>query len=209
MAADWFCRRFASTRALSIVVLLSAPLLILPRLSTPAPLFFYTGMAASVFMPAFPYGAMFSLVLEHAPKGIQSTAAGFTMFIANELIIGTGTYAIGFFADLFEAQAFAAPLTSALPGADAITLLALLFYFRLPPDLLTYRSKPRCCGRSSTQPCLHPHHMAHAWDILAGSQRCNANAIRSHLSAHASLLTTHAKRPPNDRGVLPAPIGLG
>lgn len=133
MAADWFCRRFASTRALSIVivVLISAPLLILPRLSTPAPLFFYTGMAASVFLLAFPYGAMFSQVLDHAREGVQSTAAGFTMFIANELIIGTGTYTIGFFADLFEAQALAALLTSALLGADAITLLALLFYFRL------------------------------------------------------------------------------
>lgn len=86
-------------------------------------------MAASVFMLAFPYDAMFSLVLDHAPEGIQSTAAGFTMFIANVQIIGTGTYAIGFFADLFEAQALAAPLTSALLGADAITLLALLFYF--------------------------------------------------------------------------------
>lgn len=133
MSADWFCRRFASTRALFIVivVLISAPLLILFRLSTPGTPLFYTGMAASVFMLAFPSGAMFSLVLDHAPEGIQSTAAGFTMFIANVLIIGTGTYAIGFFADVFEAQSFAAPLTSALLGADFITLLALLFYFRL------------------------------------------------------------------------------
>lgn len=41
MAADWLCRRFASTRARFIVVLIGAPLLILFRLSTPAPPLLY------------------------------------------------------------------------------------------------------------------------------------------------------------------------
>ena len=133
MAADWFCRRFASTRALfvAIVILLSAPLLILFRLTSPDNPLFFVGMGASVFMLAFPYGAMFSLVLDFAPANIQSTAAGFTMFIANVLVIGTGTFAIGFFADVFEAQALAAPLTTALLGSDLIAILAALIYFNL------------------------------------------------------------------------------
>ena len=124
---------YASTRALfvAIVILLSAPLLILFRLSSPDNPLFYVGMSASVFMLAFPCGAMFSLVLDFAPKNIQSTAAGFTMFIANVLVIGTGTFAIGFFADVFEAQAFAVPLTTALLGSDVIAILAALIYFNL------------------------------------------------------------------------------
>ena len=133
IAADWFCRRFATTRALFVllVVLLSAPLLILFRLSSPESPLFLLGMGVSVFMLAFPYGAMFSLVLDFAPANIQSTAAGFTMFIANVLVIGTGTFAIGFFADVFEAQALAAPLTTALLGSDVIAILAALIYFNL------------------------------------------------------------------------------
>ncbi len=133
IAADWFCRRFATTRALFVllVVLLSAPLLILFRLSSPESPLFLLGMGVSVFMLAFPYGAMFSLVLDTAPRNIQSTAVGFTMFIANVLVIGTGTFAIGFVADALETQGFAKPLTAALLGADAITLLALLFYCKL------------------------------------------------------------------------------
>ena len=133
MASDWFCRRFASTRALFVllVVLLSAPLLIMFRLLPADSPLFLVGMGASVFMLAFPYGAMFSLVLDTAPRSIQSTATGFTMFIANVLVIGTGTFAIGFVADALETQGFAKPLTAALLGADAITLLALFFYLRL------------------------------------------------------------------------------
>jgi hypothetical protein len=113
------------------VILLSAPLLILFRLTSPDNPLFYVGMGASVFMLAFPSGAMFSLVLDFAPANIQSTAAGFTMFIANVLVIGTGTFAIGFFADVFEAQAFAVPLTTALLGSDVIAILAALIYFNL------------------------------------------------------------------------------
>ena len=133
IAADWFCKRFATTRALFvlIVVALSAPLLILFRLASPESSLFLIGMCVSVFMLAFPYGAMFSLVLDNAPQDIQSTAAGFTMFIANVLVIGTGTFAIGFFADLFEARGIESPLTWALLGSDLITLTALLFYLRL------------------------------------------------------------------------------
>ena len=133
ITADWFCKRFATSRALFVllVLLTSAPLLVMFRLTMPDSNLFYIGMAASVFILAFPYGAMFSLVLDNAPQHIQSTAAGFTMFIANVLIIGSGTYAIGFFADLFQAQGTHAPLTSALLGSDLITLLALAFYFKL------------------------------------------------------------------------------
>jgi hypothetical protein len=102
-------------------------------------------MGVSVFMLAFPYGAMFSLVLDNAPSSIQSTAVGFTMFIANVLVIGTGTFAIGFFADVFQAQGFASPLTSALLGADVITVLSLLFFLQLH---LATRVK-----RASAAPC--------------------------------------------------------
>ena len=49
----------------------------------------------------------------------------------NVLVIGTGTFAIGFFADVFEAQAFAVPLTTALLGSDVIAILAALIYFNL------------------------------------------------------------------------------
>jgi sugar phosphate permease len=133
MAADWFCKRFATTRALfvSIVLLLSAPLLIMFRLTPPDSPLFLVGMGASVFMLAFPYGAMFSLVLDFAPANIQSTAAGFTMFIANVLVIGTGTFAIGYFADMFEVQAMAAPLTTALLASDVVAISAVLIYLNL------------------------------------------------------------------------------
>jgi len=133
MTADWFCRRFHSTRALFvlIVMLAGAPLLILFRLSMPDSNLFYIGMGASVFILAFPYGALFSLVLDNAPEHIQSTAAGFTLFIANVLVIGTGTFTIGFFADLLQAQGVAAPMTIAMLGSDVIALLGLVFYFKL------------------------------------------------------------------------------
>jgi len=133
IAADWFCKRFASSRALFVllVLLISSPLLIMFRLSMPDSNWFYIGMAASVFILAFPYGAMFSLVLDNAPQHIQSTAAGFTMFMANVLVIGTGTYAIGLFADLVNVEGETGALTSALLGSDVITLLSMLFYFKL------------------------------------------------------------------------------
>ncbi|MGI9325191.1 MAG: MFS transporter [Pseudomonadales bacterium] len=132
-AADWFARRFQSTRALFVVLVgvLSWPLLILFRLSAPDSASFYLGMVAAVFLFAFPYGAMVSLVLDEAPSSIQSTATAFTMFVANVLVIGTGTYAIGFFGDLFESHQIAAPLTKALLGADVVVLLAIVVYLRL------------------------------------------------------------------------------
>ena len=37
-------------------------------------------MGAAVFLLTFPYGAMISLVLNEAPRSIQSTAIAFTMF---------------------------------------------------------------------------------------------------------------------------------
>ena len=74
---------------------------------------------------------IFSLVLDHAPASIQSTAVGFTMFVANVLVIGSGTYAIGLFADLLEAGQITAPMTRTLLGADVITLLAMLIYLKL------------------------------------------------------------------------------
>jgi predicted MFS family arabinose efflux permease len=133
LAADWFAHRFRSTRALfvALVGLAAWPLLILFRLSAPDSAGFYVGMVASVFLLTFPYGAMVALVLEQAPRSIQSTATAFTMFVANVLVIGTGTFAIGYFGDLLEVRQVAEPLTKALLGADAVVLLAIALYFRL------------------------------------------------------------------------------
>jgi hypothetical protein len=47
------------------------------------------------------------------------------------LVIGTGTFAIGYFGDLLEVRQVAEPLTKALLGADAVVLLAIALYFRL------------------------------------------------------------------------------
>ena len=133
IAADWFSRRFQTTQALFVVIVGVAvwPLLILFRVSAPESAGFYIGMVASVFLLAFPYGALISLVLDEAPRSIQSTATAFTMFVANVLVIGTGTYAIGFFGDLLEARQVGAPLTKALLGADLVVLLAIVLYVRL------------------------------------------------------------------------------
>jgi len=144
LAADWFARRFRSTHALfvALVGLAMWPLLILFRLSAPDSAGFYVGMVASVFLFTFPYGAMVSLVLEQAPRSIQSTATAFTMFVANVLVIGTGTYAIGYFGDLLEAREVAEPLTKALLGADVVVLLAIMLYFRLHRSIRA-RSLPK------------------------------------------------------------------
>jgi hypothetical protein len=114
-----------------LVVLVAWPLVILFRLSTPESPGFYVGMVAAVFLLTFPYGAMISLVLDEAPRRIQSTATAFTMFVANVLVIGVGTFAIGFFGDLLEARQVADPLTRALLGADAVVLVSVFLYFRL------------------------------------------------------------------------------
>ncbi|MDD9961136.1 MAG: MFS transporter [Gammaproteobacteria bacterium] len=133
LAADWFARRFHTTHALFVALVGAAtwPLVILFRVAVPESASFYLGMGATVFLLAFPYGAMISLVLNEAPRSIQSTAIAFTMFAANVLVIGTGTYAIGLFSDLLEAQQVAAPLTKALLGADLVVLVAIMLYFRL------------------------------------------------------------------------------
>ena len=133
LAADWFSRRFHTTHALFVALVGAAtwPLVILFRVAVPESASFYLGMGATVFLLAFPYGAMISLVLNEAPRSIQSTAIAFTMFAANVLVIGTGTYAIGLFSDLLEAQQVAAPLTKVLLGADLVVLLAIFLYFRL------------------------------------------------------------------------------
>jgi MFS family permease len=132
-AADWFTRRFRTTRALFVALVGAAgwPLLIVFRLSAPESTGFYLGMVASACLLAFPYGAMISLVLDEAPRSIQSTATAFTMFVTNVLVIGVGPFALGFFADLLEARHVAAPLTKALLGADVVVLLAIVLYFRL------------------------------------------------------------------------------
>ncbi|MFZ1743593.1 MAG: hypothetical protein WAT93_12100 [Pontixanthobacter sp.] len=80
-------------------MLLCAPWLFVFRLGGADSSLFLVAMAISVFMSTFPYGAAVSIVLDNAPKAIQSTAAGFTMFAANVLVIGTGTWLIG--ADIF------------------------------------------------------------------------------------------------------------
>jgi MFS family permease len=132
-AADWFSRRFRTTRALFVMLvgLSTWPLVILFRLSTPESPGFYVGMAAAVFLLTFPYGAMISLVLDEAPRRIQATATAFTMFVANVLVIGVGTFAIGFVGDLLDARQVADPLTRALLGADAVVLVSVFLYFRL------------------------------------------------------------------------------
>ena len=142
LAADWFSRRFHTTHALFVALVGAAtwPLVILFRVAVPESASFYLGMGATVFLLAFPYGAMISLVLNEAPRSIQSTAIAFTMFAANVLVIGTGTYAIGLFSDLLEAQQVAAPLTKVLLGADLVVLLAIVLYFRLHRTIL-----PRQC----------------------------------------------------------------
>ena len=89
------------------------------------------GHGPVVFPLAFYYGAMVSLVLNEAPRHIQSTAIALTMFIANVLVIGTGTYAIGLFSDWLEAWQIAAPLRKVLLGADLVVLLVIILYLRL------------------------------------------------------------------------------
>ena len=133
ISADWFTRRFSTTRSLFVVLVIvsTAPLLLLFRLSQADGELFYIGMGASVFLLSFPYGALFSLVLDSAPDNIQSTAAGFTMFVANVLIIGTGTYLLGLSADLLAAAGVVEPLTKSLIMADIVTILSVLFYIRL------------------------------------------------------------------------------
>lgn len=133
LAADWFVRRFRTTHALFVALVGAAtwPLVILFRVAAPESASFHLGLGAAVVLLTFPYGAMISLVLNEAPRSIQSTAIAFTMFIANVLVIGTGTYAIGLFSDLLEAQQVAAPLTKVLLGTDVVVLLAIILYFRL------------------------------------------------------------------------------
>ena len=133
LAADWFCRRFNSSRAMFVVLVMlcSGPLLLLFRVTPASQHMFLVGMAASVFLLSFPYGAIFSLVLDNTPENIQSTAVGFTMFVANVLVIGTGTYLVGLGADLMGDFGVAEPLTRTLLCADTITLCSGLIYFKL------------------------------------------------------------------------------
>lgn len=142
LAADWFVRRFRTTHALFVALVGAAtwPLVILFRVAAPESAGFHLGMGAAVVLLTFPYGAMISLVLNEAPRSIQSTAIAFTMFIANVLVIGTGTYAIGLFSDLLEAQQVAAPLTKVLLGTDVVVLLAIILYFRLHRTIQSSRS---------------------------------------------------------------------
>lgn len=88
-------------------------------------------MAASIFLLTFPYGAMVALVLDYAPDNLQATAISFTMFVANVLIIGTGTFAIGYLADLLDARGISSPLTNSLLVADVIALSAAWLYLKL------------------------------------------------------------------------------
>ena len=133
MTADWFSRRFQSTRALfvAIVIIVTWPLVIMFRLSSPGEPDLIIGMIASILLLVFPYGAMIALVLDEAPVSIRSTATALTMFVVNVLAIGTVTYAIGAVADVLESLGMPDPLTSALLGGDLILLVALVFYFRL------------------------------------------------------------------------------
>jgi len=130
IAADAFAKHFNSTKYafLVIVFTLTAPLLFGLRLASPSSVFFDIGLLASAFLLTFPYGAMFSAVLDEAPEDIQSTATGFTMFACNVLVIGGGTWMIGALADFLSSQNHAQPLTSTLLLADAITLLSILCF---------------------------------------------------------------------------------
>ena len=133
LAADYCVKRFSISKALfvALVILACSPLLIMFRFSVPGTLSFYVFMASAVVILAFPYGAIISLVMDHAPENIQATAIGVTMTLASVLIVGSGSWAIGFFGDLFEAQGLSMPLTRSLLGADMFTILSVIFYLKL------------------------------------------------------------------------------
>ncbi len=88
LAADWFTSRFRTTHALFVAVVGAAawPLVILFRVAAPECAGFHLGMGPVVFPLAFYYGAMVSLVLNEAPRHIQSTAIALTGSTGNNML---------------------------------------------------------------------------------------------------------------------------
>ena len=142
--ADWFTRRFTTTKAffLCCVYGFAGPALFVLRWADPDSLLFDLGLYGSVFLLTFPYGALLASVLDEAPADIQSTATGFTMFSCNVLVIGAGTWFIGAAADWLSAQGSVAPLTTSLMVGDAITLCSIACFAWLHWDSVKRKKAP-------------------------------------------------------------------
>jgi len=166
LIADWFVQRFKTTRAafVILIMLLCAPWLFVFRLGEGDSPLFIAAMAISVFMGTFPYGAAVSIILDHAPKAIQSTAAGFAMFAANVLVIGTGTWLIGALADVWETTGAENPLTGVLIGADIFTIAAAGFFlwlhFRDRKETVSPNSSVATVKTPATGSSPEPNHSA-------------------------------------------------
>ena len=139
IAADQFAQRFGRSRALfvAIVLLLCLPLIVAFRLSSPDSSLFMVGMVVSVFAFSFPYGAMIATLIAEAPQAIKALVMAAALFCANVGVIGVGAFMIGASADWMAASNVAAPMTSALLGADALLILAIVVYLLLHRAITT------------------------------------------------------------------------
>jgi hypothetical protein len=140
IAADQFAQRFGQSRALfvAIVLLLCLPLIVAFRLSSPESSLFIVGMVVSVFAFTFPYGAMVASLIAEAPQAIKALVMAAALFCANVGVIGVGAFMIGASADWMAASSVTAPMTSALLGADALLIPAIVVYLLLHRAISTH-----------------------------------------------------------------------
>ena len=133
VAADQFAQRFNTSRAIFVagVLMLCLPMILVFRLSDPASPLFSMGMVVSIFAFTFPYGAVIALLMDEAPDTVKALVMAAGLFVANVVVIGTGTFLIGLSADVMAAANVETPLTRALLGSDVFLLLAIASYIGL------------------------------------------------------------------------------
>jgi|ThiBiot_300_plan_2_1041538.scaffolds.fasta_scaffold00826_6 predicted MFS family arabinose efflux permease len=134
LITDWLHQRWRidRARALAMLMLALAPLLIAYRLGSGESPLMIAGMAASVFYFTAAYGPCFSIIEKELPAELKATATGINMLLINILMIGGLALLIGLASDALAARGIAHSWTWPLLGADIISMLGVAALLSCP-----------------------------------------------------------------------------
>lgn len=127
LITDGLHRRWQIDRAkaLAVLMLALAPLLLAYRLAPGGSLVMIAGMAASVLYFTAAYGPCFSIIERELPEDLKATATGINMLLINVLMIGGVALLIGFASDALAARGVVESWTWPLVGADMLSMLGV------------------------------------------------------------------------------------
>ena len=133
MLCDWYCNRFAGSRA-GFILLVSGifgPFMLIYRFVEPGSFLFYACMTSGFLFITSIYGSIFSLLQDESPIKMRATVVGATMLSLTLVAMGLGSVVLGFSSDTMIGLGFDKPLTAVLFGSDVLALLCVPCFYRV------------------------------------------------------------------------------